>query len=43
LIYYGMAYTIKDSNVDLNNIPRVYINISVYLNSKGWQFVITIN
>jgi hypothetical protein len=29
-----MAYTIRDSNIDLNNIPRIYINININLNSK---------
>jgi len=38
-----MAYTIRDSNIDPDNILKIYINISVYLNSKKWQFIIIIN
>jgi hypothetical protein len=30
-----MAYIIRYSNIDLDNIPRIYININVNLNSKG--------
>ena len=30
-----MAYIIRDSNIDSDNIPRIYINISIYLNFKG--------
>jgi hypothetical protein len=30
-----MAYIIKYSNIDLDNISRIYINISINLNSKG--------
>jgi hypothetical protein len=30
-----MAYIIRYSNINLNNIPRIYINISINLNSKG--------
>jgi hypothetical protein len=30
-----MAYIIKDSNINLDNIPKIYINISINLNSKG--------
>jgi hypothetical protein len=30
-----MAYIIRDSNINPNNIPKIYINISVNLNSKG--------
>jgi hypothetical protein len=38
-----MAYIIRYSNVDPDNIPRICINVSVNLNSKGWQFIIPIN
>jgi hypothetical protein len=30
-----MAYIIRDFNIDLNNILKIYINISINLNSKG--------
>jgi hypothetical protein len=31
-----MAYIIRNSNIDPDNIPRIYINVSINLNSKGW-------
>jgi hypothetical protein len=30
-----MAYIIRDSNIDLDNIPKICINTSINLNSKG--------
>jgi hypothetical protein len=34
-MHHGMACIIRDSNIDPDNIPRIYINASVNLNSKG--------
>jgi hypothetical protein len=34
-MHYGIAYIIRYSNVDPDDIPRIYINVSVNLNSKG--------
>ena len=34
-MHYRMAYIIRNSNIDLDNISRIYINISINLNSKG--------
>jgi hypothetical protein len=34
-MHYGMACIIRYSNVDLDDILRIYINVSVNLNSKG--------
>jgi hypothetical protein len=30
-----MAYIIRDSNINPDNISRIYINASINLNSKG--------
>jgi hypothetical protein len=35
LMHHGMACMIRDSNVDLDDIPRICINASINLNSKG--------
>jgi hypothetical protein len=34
-MHYRMAYIIRNSNVNPDNILRIYINISINLNSKG--------
>jgi hypothetical protein len=34
-MHYRIAYIIRDSNIDLDNIPRICINVSINLNSKG--------